>query len=134
MAEVIDRRALHSFGLGLVVAALAAAGCGAAERSSSQRAKPRTAATVAQAQPGPLRARGGPQVATVATGLQIPWEIAFLPDRRPGTRRPSSVRPARMSATNRWGGVAARTAMIRASSPIARLPPSSERRSTARAE
>jgi len=48
---------------------------------------------VAQAQPGPVRARSGPRVGTIATGLQIPWEIAFLPDRRALiTERPGRVR------------------------------------------
>jgi glucose/arabinose dehydrogenase len=90
---VIDRRLLRTVGLGLALAGSAAAGCGAAERSSSQQAQPRTAATVAQARPGPLRSRGGPIVATIATGLQIPWEIAFLPDRRALiTERPGRVR------------------------------------------
>src|SRR5436190_2876000 len=90
---VIDRRVLHSVGLGLVIAAVGAAGCGAAERSSPTQAQHRATATVAQARPGPLRVRGAPAVATIATGLQIPWEIAFLPDRRALiTERPGRVR------------------------------------------
>ena len=90
---MIDRRVLHAVGLGLVIASAATTGCGAAERSSPDRTQPRTAATVAQARPGPLRNPGGPRVATIATGLQIPWEIAFLPDRRALiTERPGRVR------------------------------------------
>ena len=40
-----------------------------------------------------VRAPGGPRVATVASGLQVPWEIAFLPDGRALiTERPGRVR------------------------------------------
>ena len=38
--------------------------------------------TPAPAQSAPERAAGTPQVSTVATGLEAPWEIAFLPDGR----------------------------------------------------
>ncbi|HKG16782.1 MAG TPA: PQQ-dependent sugar dehydrogenase [Solirubrobacteraceae bacterium] len=90
---MIDRRALHSVGLGVVIAAVAAGGCGAAERSPPTQRQHRVTATAAQARPGPLRVRGAPEVATIATGLQIPWEIAFLPDRRALiTERPGRVR------------------------------------------
>ena len=90
---MIDQRLLRSVGLAAALAGSAAPGCGAAERSSSDHAQRRTAATMAQAQPGPVRAPGGPQVGTIATGLQIPWEIAFLPDRRALiTERPGRVR------------------------------------------
>jgi len=41
----------------------------------------------------PLRAAGQAELETVATGLEAPWEIAFLPDRRALiTERPGRVR------------------------------------------
>ena len=41
----------------------------------------------------PERARGGPRVETMVTGLDTPWEIAFLPDGRAlVTERPGRVR------------------------------------------
>jgi len=42
---------------------------------------------------GPVRAQGGPRVSMIATGLEAPWEIAFLPDGRAlVTERPGRVR------------------------------------------
>ncbi|MFL5821725.1 MAG: PQQ-dependent sugar dehydrogenase [Solirubrobacteraceae bacterium] len=87
------RRPRRSAGLGLAVAAWAAAGCGAAVRESHDGARVGTAAAVTQTPSRLVRGRGGPNVATIATGLQIPWEIAFLPDRRALiTERPGRVR------------------------------------------
>jgi glucose/arabinose dehydrogenase len=41
----------------------------------------------------PVRSQGGPSVASVASGLSVPWEIAFLPDGRALiTERPGRVR------------------------------------------
>jgi len=62
------------------------AGCGGDDDSGTPSSPP--AATTEQEQSGgtparePLRSDGGPQLETVASGLQAPWEIAFLPDRR----------------------------------------------------
>ena len=77
----------------------AATGCGGdgdeAERDTVPRPPP---ATVEQSPPpggGRELARnpGGPRVETVATGLEAPWEIAFLPDGRAlVTERPGRVR------------------------------------------
>jgi glucose/arabinose dehydrogenase len=83
------------------VAAAAAAlalvpGCGGdddGERASPPTVeKPPARGVHTPARP-PVRNRGGPKVETVATGLETPWEIAFLPDRRALiTERPGRVR------------------------------------------
>ena len=54
---------------------------------------PRTETAPARRADRPVRARGGPRVTTVASGLEAPWEIAFLPDGRAlVTERPGRVR------------------------------------------
>jgi glucose/arabinose dehydrogenase len=71
--------------------ALALAGCGGGGSSST----PTGQAPVVRLKPGQRLARSadGPKVETVATGLDVPWEIAFLPDGRALiTERPGRVR------------------------------------------
>jgi glucose/arabinose dehydrogenase len=74
-----------------------AAGCGGDdERAERTAPPPRTTETrngAERAQEGPVRSDGGPRVETVATGLEAPWELAFLPDGRALlTERPGRVR------------------------------------------
>ena len=63
------------------------AGCGG-DDDSGGTSSPSAPATTEQDQPAgaparePLRSEGRPRLETVASGLQAPWEIAFLPDRR----------------------------------------------------
>ena len=78
-------------------AALAAGGCDGSDEGSERPAPPPTMSerSTAPERPSarPERARGGPSVNTVATGLEAPWEIAFLPDGRAlVTERPGRVR------------------------------------------
>lgn len=68
----------------LLVALVAAAGCGDDEESAAPPATtatqaPRTTATAEQ-EPQLARADGEPEVQTLAEGLEVPWELAFLPD------------------------------------------------------
>ncbi len=80
---------------------LLGAGCGGADREAPSP----PADTGTQAPPAagerppagrarePLRNEGGPRLETVAEGLEAPWQIAFLPDRRALiTERPGRVR------------------------------------------
>ncbi|MDQ3644447.1 MAG: PQQ-dependent sugar dehydrogenase, partial [Actinomycetota bacterium] len=76
-----------------------ATGCGGDdEEGERDRAAPppvRTTEDQAPRKPAdePLRADGAAELETVATGLEAPWEIAFLPDRRALiTERPGRVR------------------------------------------
>jgi glucose/arabinose dehydrogenase len=78
---------------------LAAAGCGGSDeesKGSSITAPPSESAPKKASKPKPgglARSSGGPQVSTVATGLDVPWELAFLPDGRALlTERPGRVR------------------------------------------
>ena len=79
---------------------LVIASCGGDDEGSGDASSPPPAPTEpprtggGQAAPKePLRARGRPRLETVVTGLQAPWEIAFLPDRRALlTERSGSVR------------------------------------------
>lgn len=90
--------------------ALATAGCGGDDEPD--RAAPAPARTAAQPAPAergdePLRAEGEAELATVATGLEAPWEIAFLPDRRALiTERPGRVRLLESDGTLRPDPVA----------------------------
>ena len=83
--------------LALVLVALALAACGG-DNDKKSASTPATTAT----SPAPTattettdlaRNPGGPKVETIAEGLEIPWEIGFLPDGRALiTERPGRVR------------------------------------------
>jgi len=62
-------------------------GCGGDDGSGSASSPPAATTTEqdrSTREPArePLRSEDGPRLETVATGLEAPWEIAFLPDRR----------------------------------------------------
>jgi glucose/arabinose dehydrogenase len=89
----------------IVSLCLAQAGCGGDDEDqkttstpppateAAPTATPRATETADPREPGPVRAQGAPRVSTVATGLEAPWEIAFLPDGRAlVTERPGRVR------------------------------------------
>jgi glucose/arabinose dehydrogenase len=88
------RRRSRRWAIGALAAACvpATGGCGGDEpKRPITQPRPETRAVA----PKPALARnpGGPKVATVARGLEAPWEIAFLPDRRAlVTERPGRVR------------------------------------------
>lgn len=73
-----------------VVAAAALVGCGDDDpATSSEPSAPAATTTAEAAQSG----SSSPKVATVASGLDVPWDIAFLPDRRAlVTERPGRIR------------------------------------------
>jgi glucose/arabinose dehydrogenase len=75
------------------VALLALAACGDSGRPPPPPASPSAGPGAGSNQDRPVRARGGPRVETVATGLEIPWEIDFLPNGSAlVTERPGRVR------------------------------------------
>ncbi len=98
------RRPTNALAASLAAAAQLLGGCGGEERAplpsptpSAERptpeAEPRPSPKRAGERSRPARASGAPRVETVATGLEVPWEIAFLPDGRALiTERPGRVR------------------------------------------
>jgi glucose/arabinose dehydrogenase len=67
----------------LVCAGLLPASCGGNGGEEAPRAtvtQPPASQDRGQEPRKPVRAKGEPRVETVATGLNVPWEIAFLPD------------------------------------------------------
>ncbi len=82
--------------IALAAGALASCGSGTGTtgRASSSPPPPASRPAPAPAHTSALaRHPGGPLVATIATGLDVPWEIAFLPDGRALiTERPGRVR------------------------------------------
>ena len=76
----------------LAVAVLAIAGCGDDDGESATRPAPQRTVEAPRDE-RPARTAGAPRVRTVASGLEAPWEIAFLPDGRAlVTERPGRVR------------------------------------------
>jgi glucose/arabinose dehydrogenase len=77
-----------------------AAGCGGDDEDERPEPQVPPPAATETEPPAPraeerrlARSEGGPRVETIATGLDIPWEIAFLPDGRALiTERPGTVR------------------------------------------
>jgi glucose/arabinose dehydrogenase len=83
----------RSFALVPLFALLAACGGDEERASPPPTATVKRPATGERTATGPARNRGGPRVETVATGLEVPWEIAFLPDGSAlVTERPGRVR------------------------------------------
>jgi glucose/arabinose dehydrogenase len=75
----------------LLALAAGLAGCGGDGDEGGSPPPKRTEPTATTE--GPVRTRGEPRLETVATGLEAPWEIAFLPDGRALlTERPGRVR------------------------------------------
>ena len=84
------RRAGYTLTLGI---ALAIAGCGGSDEDGERAPAPERRPTETSPEDRPKQSRGGPRVTTVASGLEAPWEIAFLPDGRAlVTERPGRVR------------------------------------------
>jgi len=76
-----------------LTAMLALSACGGDDDEGGDRAAPPPPAQTRPDGDEPLRTQGEPRLETVATGLEAPWEIAFLPDRRAlVTERPGRVR------------------------------------------
>ena len=86
-----------------LAAALTPAACGGGDEPEETTAAPAPEATAADRPPrpagGPERTGGEPRPETVATGLEAPWEIAFLP----GGDALVTERPGRVRLLERGG-------------------------------
>ena len=80
--------------MALAVGAVCLGFAGCSDDEPERAAPPPDAGTASGPErSGPERAQGAPRVTTVASGLEAPWEIAFLPDGRAlVTERPGRVR------------------------------------------
>ena len=78
----------------VILGLVALAGCGGDDEDRPPPPPLRADTTQADtARAGPERAQGKPRVETVATGLKVPWDLAYLPDGRAlVTERPGRVR------------------------------------------
>lgn len=96
----MSRRHLTGRGVALALSSALVLGlgaCGGDESSLAPAPQAKESTPEAEPQPGGsgelLRASGRPQVETIATGLDTPWELAFLPDGRAlVTERPGRLR------------------------------------------
>ncbi|MCA1675530.1 MAG: PQQ-dependent sugar dehydrogenase, partial [Actinobacteria bacterium] len=112
-------RALLTFVLGVLISGCSAGGGGGDSadrgRPATEDAQARTATTegperLGEGAPRLRRSRGGPRIEVVGTGLEVPWDVAFLPDGRALV----TERPGRIRLTSPSGRVRRRT--------VARIP------------
>ena len=77
----MTRRAGPAVALGGAAALTSLAGCGGGDQPA-RTAAASTSPSISAGPPALARSPAAPTVTTVARGLEVPWEIAFLPDGR----------------------------------------------------